>query len=190
MSMDAETAQARNRELAGLLCQTARGSRAAFQRLYEATAPQLYGILLRMLKRRDLAEEALQEAFVNVWQNAAGYDAGKGAVGTWLASIVRYRALDLLRRERRLVPVEDAPALADARLEPAHPLEPMSEAEQRNLEICLQRLSERQHRSLELAYFGGRTHEEIARQLRSPLGTVKSWVRRGLQRLRDCLEGL
>lgn len=186
--MTAETA--REQHLTDWLWRSARGDRAAFRQLYEATAPQLYGLLLRMLKRRELAEEVLQEAYVQVWRNAASYDAGKGAVGTWLAGIVRYRALDLLRRERRLVPVEDAPGLADAREDAEPPAEPLSGLEERGLALCLERLDEAQRRGLAMAYFEGSTHQEIALRLGSPLGTVKSWIRRGLQRLKECLEGL
>lgn len=182
--------EARNRELADLLHACAQGSQRAFRQLYDETAPQLYAVLLRMLKRKDWAQDVLQEAFVNVWQNAASYDASRGRVSTWLTSIVRYRALDAMRRERRLVPVEDIGLVSDMQQEPDSDDEAglLSHAERRALDECLERLSDDQRRSVALAYLDGSTHEEISTRLSSPLGTVKSWIRRGLQSLKRCLD--
>lgn len=184
----------RSRELVDLLHACAAGRQAAFQRLYELTSPQLFASLLRILKRRDLAEEALQDAFVSVWRNATSYSVDKGAPLTWMLSICRYRALDMLRRERREVSIEP---LLEQESDEAAPLAGLasdadtsllSKAEARALDECLGRLNEGQRNSLHLAYYDGCTHEEIAAQLKSPIGTVKSWVRRGLEGLKRCLE--
>jgi len=185
----------RSRELKDLLHACAQGRQAAFQSLYELTSAQLFAVLLRILKRRDLAEEALQDAYVSVWRNAATYAADKGAPMTWLTSICRHRALDMLRREKREVSLEP---LLEQEAEEGAPLAEfatdavdtslLSKAERRALDECLARLNEGQRNSLHLAYFDGCTHDEIARSLNAPIGTVKSWVRRGLEGLKRCLE--
>ncbi|HET7175415.1 MAG TPA: sigma-70 family RNA polymerase sigma factor [Gammaproteobacteria bacterium] len=195
MSATLEQLESRNRRLADLLHACAQGRQAAFQELYGQVSPQLFSILLRILKRKDLAEEALQDALLSVWRNAGSYSAEKGAPMTWLVSICRYRALDMLRRERREVSLE--PALATAEDETAETAgladgvadpELISKAEERALEECMQRLNDGQQTSLRLAYVDGCTHEEIAARLKSPIGTIKSWVRRGLESLKRCLE--
>lgn len=183
----------RNRRLTDLLHACANGRQAAFGELYRLASPQLFAILLRILRRRDLAEEALQDAFLSVWRNAASYSVEKGSPMTWLVSICRYRALDMLRRTRREVPLQtpdddDGGSVPAALIADADSAGPMSKAEARALAECLQRLNEGQRESLRLAYFDGCTHEEIAVSMKSPVGTVKSWVRRGLQSLKRCLE--
>lgn len=192
MSATLEQLESRNRRLADLLHACAQGRQAAFQELYGQVSPQLFSILLRILKRKDLAEEALQDALLSVWRNAGSYSAEKGAPMTWLVSICRYRALDMLRRERREVSLEPALATAEDEMagladEAADP-ELISKAEERALEECMQRLNAGQQTSLRLAYVDGCTHEEIAARLNSPIGTIKSWVRRGLESLKRCLE--
>src|SRR5579872_5547861 len=195
MAATPEQIEARNARLTDLLHAAAQGRQAAFQELYGLTSPQLFASLLRILKRRDLAEEALQDAFVSVWQRAASYSADKGAPMTWLVSICRYRALDLLRRENREVSLEP---LLEQEAEGGGALQEFAseavdaalftKAEARALDECFGRLNEGQRNSLRLAYFDGCTHEEIAARLTSPVGTVKSWVRRGLESLKRCLE--
>jgi RNA polymerase sigma-70 factor (ECF subfamily) len=195
MPASPEQIEDRNRRLTDLLHACAQRRQAAFQELYQQVSPQLFAVLVRILKRRDLAEEALQDALVSVWRNAGSYTAEKGAPMTWLISICRYRAVDILRREQREVSMElvldeaaeEGAALsefADGSADTAF----ISKAESRALEQCLQRLNDGQRKSLTLAYFDGCTHEEIAAVLKSPIGTVKSWVRRGLESLKHCLE--
>ncbi|MDN5864663.1 MAG: sigma-70 family RNA polymerase sigma factor [Gammaproteobacteria bacterium] len=181
-------------ELLGWMARCARGEQAALQSLYSALSPQLFGLLLRILQRRDLAEEALQETFVSVWQKASEYRTSRGRVSTWVFAIGRYRALDILRRERREVNLDpdellaacDAAAVAMGDAQGAEL--PRSAAEYRRLRECLDALSGDQRSCLLLAYFRGRTQEEIAARLDAPLGTVKSWVRRALASLKRCLE--
>jgi len=192
MSASPADIQDRNRHLADLLHACAQGRQAAFQELYQLVSPQLFAVLVRILRRRDLAEEALQDALLSVWRNAGSYAADKGVPMTWLVSICRYRALDMLRREKREVSLdldrEDLDEDAISGQETATDEVSVSRAEERALEDCMQRLNDGQRKSVRLAYVDGCTHEEIAAKVGSPVGTVKSWVRRGLESLKRCLE--
>ena len=179
----------RERHLVSWLAGCARGEPAALENLYRALSPQLFGLLMRILKRRDLAEEALQDTFVNVWRKASEYRAGRGKVATWVLTIARNRAFDLLRRYRREVSMEpeNLIGLGDALSVNDDTGDMRSMAEYRRLRQCMEALSEDQRSSLLLAYFEGLTQEEIAQRLEKPLGTVKSWVRRALISLKGCL---
>lgn len=172
-------------DLADLLARCALGDRAAFARLYQATSAKLFGVAIRML-RDSRAEEVLQDAFVKIWHRAGDYRPDRGSAMAWMASIVRNRALDVLRRpdaEDRLedddVHESDAPG----------PLEQVLRgAEARALLKCLERLDARGREAVTLAFFQGLAHAELAQRLKQPLGTVKSWIRRSLLQLRGCLE--
>jgi RNA polymerase sigma-70 factor (ECF subfamily) len=179
------TPEARRERLAQrLLRACAAGDADALEALYELVAPRLFGLLLRMLRRQALAEEALQDVFLSVWRGAGQYQPGRGSALAWLTSLARNRAIDLLRRER-LAPVL-MPELPD---HPAPDSEATdSPASASALQRCLGRLSDEQQRCLQFAYVGGRTHGEIAELTGKALGTVKSWIRRGLLSLRECLE--
>jgi len=175
-------------DLAALLAACARRDRDAFARLYRATSPKLFGVALRILKREDRAEEVLQDAYVNIWTHAGAYAAGLSAPMTWMTSIVRNRCLDQLRKPR--AEVSDAEGeIADATASdlegPLALLERSSDA--RAIAACLKGLEPRQRQTIVLAYFDGLSHSELAAHLREPLGTVKTWVRRGLMRLKECL---
>ena len=186
-------ADARSEELQTLLARVAAGEQAAFSALYRATAAHLYAIALRIVRHAHLAEEILQEAFVNVWHHAGTYDAAKSQPMTWLVSIVRHRALDQVRRrdvdtvpldtddERGAwEPASDAPAAVELLL---------AGADARAVRDCVDTLDPGPRLAIALAFFHGMSHGELAAHLREPLGTVKSWVRRGLERLRRCLDG-
>jgi RNA polymerase sigma factor (sigma-70 family) len=175
--------------LAKLIAESAAGDREAFGAVYRHTAGKLFSVCLGILGNRALAEEALQDAYVNVWRNAASFDAAKGSPMTWLISIARYRSLTLRRRAVRKVSADveaeyrrlEAPSpgpLADA----------VASAEARALKICLERLEEAPRKAVLLAYYRGLTHDELSRELSVPLGTVKSWIRRSLSRLKLCLD--
>ena len=179
-----------DQQLESLLDRCAAADPAALERLYELASPMLFACLVRMLRRRALAEEALQDVFVSVWQRAGQFRAARGRPMAWMMSIARYRAIDLLRHEKSApVLVPDLPERADLQDEAKDEGLPWMTAPGL-LERCLALLTDRQRNCLELAYIGGNSHEDISRLTGNPLGTVKSWIRRGLQSLRTCLEGL
>ena len=171
-----------NAVLETLLARCARQERKALEELYKQVAPLLLAVLLRMLRTRDLAEDALQDVFVRVWRQAGQYQAQRGRALAWLISIARYRAIDLQRGAKNWVGLETIE-------EPAAPaIGPESTLTQRALARCLELLSGDQRQCLVLAYQQGLTQDHIASTLGFPLGTVKSWVRRALVSLRRCLE--
>lgn len=178
-------------ELAQWLAETATGSQSAFKELYDATSPQLYSLLLRILRNPDSAQDVLQDAYVKIWQKAGSYTPERGAPLTWLLSIARYSALDRLRRKRPEVTLPDDPELEAALLADEKGQNPSRANEDLQtlgaVQTCLKTLEAKQRNSVLLAYYEGLTHEELSARLDAPLGTVKSWVRRGLSRLRDCL---
>ena len=176
--------------LAALLAGTARRDRAAFARLYRQSSPKLFSVALRIVRREDWAEDVLQECYVRIWDRAGDYREGLASPMTWMASIVRNRCLDWLRRPRMEVSDEDdaiAETTASADPGPLEDLERSDEA--RAIARCLKGLEARQRQAIFLAFYEGRSHSELAAQMREPLGTVKTWVRRGLMRLKACLQG-
>jgi RNA polymerase sigma-70 factor (ECF subfamily) len=180
----AEPSQAR---LEALLARTALRDRAAFAELYRAASAKLFAVSLRIVRERGLAEEALQDGFVNIWNHAGDYAREKSAPMTWMAAIVRNRSLDIARRLREEPDVDDtlAQALADESASPER--EAAERAEAHTLRHCLGELEAEQRQTIALAFFHGLTHSELARHLRRPLGTVKTHIRRGLLKLKDCL---
>jgi RNA polymerase sigma-70 factor (ECF subfamily) len=184
---------AQNKLLQDLLAACARRDEGAFARLYQATAPKLFGVALRILKREDWAEEVLQDCFVSVWNHAGSYSAGLSAPMTWLTSIVRNRCLDWLRRPNLEVVLtaggeDDEDPLERLASDDPGPLDALARsADARALADCLRRLEARQRQAIMLAFYDGLSHSELASHMRAPLGTVKTWVRRGLERLKGCL---
>jgi RNA polymerase sigma-70 factor, ECF subfamily len=172
-----------------LLRGCAQSEAAALQRLYALTSPTLFACLIRMLRRRSLAEEALQDVFVTIWQRARQYQPERGRPMAWLIAIARYRAIDLLRHERSVaLPVADLAAAATGTADGAADDPAVTLAGTALLERCLALLTHEQRHCLELAFVGGNSHADVARLIGSPLGTVKSWIRRALQSLKACLE--
>jgi len=189
----------RSRELAQHLSRAALGDRAAFRQLYELTSGHLFAVLLRIQRDRAVAEDLLQEVYISAWKAAASFDASQSQPLTWLTHIARNKAIDSLRRAQAQPRLESVHAaddeddrpdldqrLADDSPGPAELLEHASDA--RQLSHCMQGLSAQQRQSVALAFFDGLSHAEVAEQLREPLGTVKSWVRRALLSLKSCLE--
>ncbi len=172
-----------------LLSRCALRDEQALSDLYQLVSSQLFGVLLRILKRRALAEEALQDVMVRVWQRADQYVAYRGRAMAWLSSIARYRAIDLLRAQRAHTSIDDAPAEALIDATSDHFVEATTSQRLRNaLGVCLSRLNQEQQRCIALAYVDGYSQDQIATAIGSPLGTVKSWLRRGLASLKQCLE--
>jgi RNA polymerase sigma-70 factor, ECF subfamily len=173
--------------LTELLRRCAQSDGEALRGLYSLVSPTLFACLTRMLRRRSLAEEALQDVFVTVWQRAGQFRPERGRAMAWLVAIARYRAIDLLRHERiGPLPVADLPA--GGAPDEAGDEATAAFAGAALLERCLALLTSEQRRCLELAFVGGNSHADVARLVGSPLGTVKSWIRRGLQSLKACLE--
>ena len=175
-------------DLVELLTRTALHDQAAFEALYRATASKLFGFALRILRRRDVAEECLQDAFVSIWHRAGDYRVERAQPFTWMAAIVRNRALDILRARHDLE-VDGGDEQMD---QPAASLGGSDEAiandEARVLLRCLETLSARHRQAIAMSYFRGLAHAELASRLREPLGTVKTWIRKGLMQLRRCME--
>jgi RNA polymerase sigma-70 factor (ECF subfamily) len=170
-------------ELAQLLQRCAAEDGAAFRTLYDKTSPILFARLLRMLRRRSVAEEVLQDVYVRIWQRAAQFEAHRGRALAWMVTIARYCAIDLMRRERMMLVSDDSLAeLADESAGEAGGVEKPN-----NFDFCIGQLSEKTRACLTLAFVEGRSHDEIAQITTNPLGSVKSWIRRGLLALKECL---
>lgn len=174
-------------QLAAWLTATASGDRQAFRLLYDTTSPRLYALLRGMLRTEDGAQDALQDTFFKVWQKAGSYCPERGGALPWLMSIARYRALDLLRRKRPEVALPEDPEFAETLMVDrtgSGPHEDQATGEfLESLKSGLETLDANHKRALLLAYYHGLTHAELSRELDAPLGTVKSWIRRGLTRL-------
>ncbi|MCW5636919.1 MAG: sigma-70 family RNA polymerase sigma factor [Rubrivivax sp.] len=198
----------RSQELGVLLGRCGLGDRRAFADLYDKTSGYLFAVVLRIQRDRAVAEELLQEIYVTLWRQAAGFDAARSQPLTWLTHIARNRAIDSLRRAEAqprsfssLAPAGGGDADGDADDdalrrtleavpdEGAGPFELLASAsEARELGRCMEHLSAAQRQSVALAFYDGLTHAEVAERLRQPLGTVKSWVRRALLTLKSCLD--
>ena len=189
--MEARPPSAQPEPLSALLGRCGVGDQRALAELYRLTSAKLFGIALRIVRREEWAEEVLQESFVNIWNHAADYAVAKSQPMTWMTSIVRNRSLDWLRRPRH----EETNADYDVMVENLHddaagPLEQLARsAEASALARCLRELDGQQRQSIALAFQHGMSHSELAAHLKQPLGTVKTWIRRGLERLKGCLVG-
>jgi RNA polymerase sigma-70 factor (ECF subfamily) len=181
--------EANRSQLVAALARVAGGDRAALQIVYQAAAAKLFGVCLRILNDRSEAEDVLQEVYVTVWRKAASFDPARASPITWLVAIARNRSIDRLRAaaaSRRMDPIDAAEAVRD----PAPAAVELVEAAQQSsrLTLCLEQLESRQSAAIRSAFLDGNTYEELAERMQVPLGTMKSWIRRGLMKLRDCLE--
>jgi len=180
--------------LQALLSSCAQGDRKSFQTLYQKGSPKLYSVAMRLLGERGLADEALQEAFVHIWYNAREYHCEKGHPMVWMISIVRYRALDIMRREgsqrsRKDGFEQEQRLLMDPSME--HELADeinVDVVELKELQACLDLLKDNERESVLLSYYYGFSHGELVEKLKSPLGTIKSWIRRGMESVRECMQ--
>jgi len=175
-----------NERLVTLLARSAQGDRQSFASLYQQTSAALYGMCLHLLRNKDEAQDVLQETYIQVWHHAGEYHADRGTPITWLMSIGRYRCLDALRRRRHHVDFDQVASVKMS--EDAGPMERAdAQLDRQRLSDCLKDLDERYRSTIEMAYFRGFTHQELAVAMGQPLGTTKSLVRRGLSVLRRCL---
>ncbi len=179
-------------DLNELLQETGHGDAQAFRLLYDAVSPRLMAVAYRMLNDRQQAEDVVQETMIAAWRSGTDYDARRSQAATWLISITRYRALDLIRkhgRQREILhdgqhDVRRVLGHDDPELEG----DPVAPEIADRLQYCFGEISRDQAGCIQLAYTDGLTLQEIAMKLQRPIGTIKSWMRRGLQKLRECVE--
>jgi RNA polymerase sigma factor (sigma-70 family) len=171
------------------LNRVAAGDRPALRLVYEMTSAKLFGICLRILNDRSEAEDVLQDVYLTVWRKAASFDDARASPITWLVAIARNRSIDRLRSAgvaRFNEPIEAADAVADPAPTAAEMLEDAQES--KRLKSCLDEIEARQSAAIRSAFMDGHTSEVLAERAGVPLGTMKSWIRRGLAKLRECLE--
>ena len=169
------------------LVATGEEDRGAFRTLYHLTSAKLFGICLRICGDRQAAEDVLSEVYLTIWKRAGAFEPGRASPITWLATIARNRAIDWRRSSGRAPParIDDVPEIADDRVSAEDNMLAGERAGQ--LHRCLDELEQRQRDAIRTAFFDGLTYAELAARDAVPLGTMKSWVRRGLIRLKDCL---
>ena len=171
----------REAQLKAALARCAAGDRAALQMIYASEAPRMIGVARRILLRQDLAEEAVHDAFMRIWRGAAGFDPHRGSARGWLYAIVRNRALSIHRNEHRYDAADESALEIDC--EATMTRLPETSA----LRRCLERIDRPRRDVVVLAYAHGMSHGELAGRMKVPLGTVKSWVRRSLFSLQECM---
>ena len=174
-------------EIGELMMRVARQDKEAFAELYRATAGKLFGIALRILRRRDLAEDILQEVYAKIWQRAGEFDAARASAITWMATIVRNRALDEVRRKPDLS-MGDLPEGFEPVAETSDPLGAHEQGENLGrLLACLEKLERSKRQMVLLAYCHGLSREALAARYNAPVPTIKTWLHRALAQLRVCL---
>jgi len=174
-------------ELVWLLAAVAKGDRAAFERLYAATRAKLYGVVLRILRRADLADEVIQETYIKIWTSAGQYNPAIATPITWMVSIARNRAIDLIRKKSE-VPIEEESDAMDVAAETPDPLAGREFSEElKRLLACMGKLDGERQRLVLLAYYSGWTREQLAAKFEKPVNTIKTWLRRSLAEIRECL---
>lgn len=182
----------RNNNIALLLLSAGKGDQNAFEKLYSQTSANLFAVAMRILGRQDWAEDVLQECYVRIWHNASEYDSGRSAPLTWMVSIVRNSCIDNLRRagvRPQQLGGDEIEDMLENIIEPS--LGPQELAQQSqmsgHIEKCLEQLAPSARRNIELAFFYGYSHSELATEQNQPIGSVKSLIRRGLDSLKNCL---
>lgn len=174
-------------ELVWLLAAVAKGDQAAFERLYAATRSKLYGVVFRILRRADLADEVLQDTYLKVWNSAGRFDPAQASPITWMVAIARNRAIDLVRKKSE-ASIEEEEEAAAAQADSPDPLARREMTEElKRLLACMGRLDEDRRRLVLLAYYGGLSREQLAAKFDKPVNTVKTWLRRSLIEIRECL---
>ena len=173
-------------DLDRLLQHTGRNDQKAFAELYKRTSSKLFGVCLRMLRDRGEAEEVLQETYTAVWRRAASFDATRASAITWLVTLSRNKAIDRLRQHREVL--LDDPNNTEVAVDEEAAADAEAGQDYRRLQQCLDELEPRQQSAVREAFFTGATYNELAARCKVPLGTMKSWIRRALLQLRQCLD--
>jgi len=174
-------------ELVWLLAAVAKGDQAAFERLYVATRAKLFGVILRILRRQDLAEEVIQEVYVKIWHGAGQFKPGLASPITWMVSIARNRAIDVVRK-RNETSIEDEPAAMEVAADTPDPLAQREMTEElRRLLECVGRLEPERQKLVLLAYYNGWSRDQLAAKFKTPVNTIKTWLRRSMLDIRECL---
>jgi RNA polymerase sigma-70 factor, ECF subfamily len=180
---------ANRRVIAAALASIPGGDQTALQTVYRLTSAKLFGVTFRILGERSEAEDVLQEVYMTVWRKAADYDSDRSSPMTWLIAIARNRAIDRLRatrQSRRQEPIDAAAELADQAPMADRALESIEESTR--LHHCLGGLADHERLALSGAFFDGNTYEDLAERMKVPLGTMKSWIRRAMIKLKECLQ--
>lgn len=174
-------------ELVALLLASSEGDEASFAELYRRTSAKLFGVVLRICTNRELAEDVLVEVYLTIWRRAGAFDAGRASPITWMATIARNRAIDTMRRMPHAQHLEVGAADQVADMAPLAEAQLIEAEVDARLHLCLDQLEEPQAGAIRAAFFKGLTYSQLAESMTVPLGTMKSWIRRGLARLKDCL---
>lgn len=173
-------------DIGGLICRTGLGDRTAFRSLYDRTSAKLFGVLLRILKDRSEAEEALQDVFIKIWQKAGSYRDGAFSPISWLVAIARNHALDILRTRRgTVIALDEAVDVADSTPDPESAA--VDAGERRRIDMCLDTLEGARADAVRGAYLDGYAYAELAERYEVPINTMRTWLRRSLMRLKECL---
>lgn len=174
-------------ELVWLLAAVAKGDQAAFERLYAATRAKLYGVVLRILRRHDLADEVMQETYLKIWSSAGQFDPALAAPITWMVTIARNRAIDLIRK-RTEASIEEEPEAMEVAGDSPNPLARREMTEDlRRMLACMGKLDSERQRLVLLAYYGGWSRDQLSVKFDKPVNTIKTWLRRSLAEIRECL---
>jgi RNA polymerase sigma-70 factor, ECF subfamily len=188
-SASSDLDSARRARLADALIRTGRGDRSAFEAVYKTTSAKLFGVCLRIFPDRNEAEEALQDAYLTIWNKAASFEAGRASPISWLVAVTRNRAIDRLRARGKagMTSLDEAAEIADPA--PLAEAQLLASSEDRILYKCIEGLDGRDAHFIRSAFIGGATYADLAQREGEPLGTVKSRIRRALIKLRGCMEG-
>lgn len=175
-------------ELTALLARVAARDREAFAAVYRATSKKLWGVVVRILPRREIAEDVLQDVYVRIWERAGSFDPAKASPITWMATIARNRAIDEIRRNRPVTSIEDAPQTLELADDTPDPLDSAQQTDElRRLKVCLEGLEPEKREMVLLAYYSGLSRDELAQRFAHPVNTIKTWLHRSLAQLRKCL---
>ena len=174
--------------LESLMIATANGDRAAFRLLYDRSSAKLFGVVLRILKNRQKSEDVLQDVFLKIWQKAASYDPSQGKPITWMATIARNRSIDLIRATKPEQTIDEPGDEEEIFRLGAQDGDAVDPGDIESLRFCLGEMKEDDRNYVLLAYYEGYSREELAERFDSPVGTIKTRLRRGLIALRSCLE--